>query len=55
MDNCIRLLPNVCRRREELHCGPQRLGTILAELLAQYQVRGPEMRAAVVETNVAAA
>ena len=44
-------------RREEQghHDGPQPIGDILAELLAQYQTRFPEVRIAIVETHVAAA
>ena len=34
--------------------GPQPIGEILAELLAQYEVRFPEVNIAVVETPVAA-
>ena len=33
---------------------PQPIGAILAELLAQYQTRFPEVRIAVVETTAAA-
>jgi hypothetical protein len=33
---------------------PQPIGAILAELLAQYQVRFPEVRIAVVETTATA-
>jgi len=44
------------RREERGHNdGPQPIGEILAELLAQYEVRFPEVRIAVVETSVAAA
>ena len=35
--------------------GPQPIGEILAELLAQYETRFPEARIVVVETPVAAA
>ena len=34
--------------------GPQAIGEILAELLAQYQARFPEIRIAVVETPAVA-
>ena len=33
--------------------GPQPIGEILAELLAQYQIRFPEVRLSVVETPAA--
>ena len=35
--------------------GPQPIGEILAGLLAQYEVRFPEVKITVVETHVAAA
>lgn len=41
--------------RDERHDdGPQPIGEILAELLAQYEVRFPEVHIEVVETPVAA-
>lgn len=48
---------NLNERREEPghRDGPQPIGEILAELLAEYEVRFPEVRIAVVETPVAAA
>ncbi len=42
-------------RNEEDHRGePQPIGAILAELLAQYQARFPDVRIAVVETPAVA-
>lgn len=48
---------NLNERPEERgrHDGPQPIGEILAELLAQYEVRFPAVKIAVVETPVAAA
>jgi hypothetical protein len=40
--------------RAEENRGPQAIGAVLAELLAQYQARFPEVRIVVVETPVAA-
>ena len=45
-------ISNYEKRRDD---GPQPIGEILAELLAQYVVRFPEVRIAIVETHVAAA
>ena len=53
MQNRISQVGNDDREREERQ-GPQPIGTVLAELLAQYEVRFPEVRIAVVETPVAA-
>jgi hypothetical protein len=41
-------------QRDQRNDGPQPIGEILAELLAQYQIRFPEARIAVVETPAAA-
>jgi hypothetical protein len=49
MENCI---ANYDKRHDD---GPQPIGAILAELLAQYEVRFPEIKIAIVETHVAAA
>lgn len=49
MENRIRIVPEECRGN-----GPQPIGEILAELLAQYQTRFPEARVTVVETPAAA-
>jgi hypothetical protein len=48
---------NLNEQREERghHDGPQPIGEILAELLAQYEARFPAVRFTVVETPVAAA
>ena len=43
MENRISQYDNEEREREDRR-GPQPIGTILAELLAQYQVRFPEVR-----------
>jgi hypothetical protein len=47
MENCVGT-----RRK---NCGLQPIGEILAELLAQYQVRFPEVRIPTTETSAAAA
>ena len=48
-------MENRIREYEKTHDdGPQPIGTILAELLAQYQIRFPEVRITIVETHVAA-
>jgi hypothetical protein len=44
-----------CDDFEQHDDGPQPIGEILAMLLAQYQIRHPEVRIAVVETPVTAA
>ncbi len=56
MKNRISQLENEdCQRvRNDRPRGPQPIGAILAELLAQYQTRFPEVRIAVVETPAAA-
>lgn len=43
------------REERDRHDGPHPIGEILAELLAQYEVRFPQVPIAVVETPVAAA
>jgi hypothetical protein len=53
MNNRITRVKNENRESEERR-GPQPIGAVLAELLAQYQARFPEVRIAVVETPVAA-
>jgi hypothetical protein len=50
VENRISQLEDNCRNSE----GPQTIGQILAELLAQYQVRFPEVRITVVETPATA-
>ena len=54
MENRISRIENEGREREDRR-EPQPIGAILAELLAQYEVRFPEVRIAVVETPVTAA
>jgi hypothetical protein len=54
VNNRISQFENEDREREDRQ-GPQPIGAILAELLAQYQARFPEVRIAVIETPVAAA
>jgi hypothetical protein len=49
MKNRISQLQDEGREREDRR-EPQPIGAILAELLAQYQTRFPEVRIAVVET-----
>ena len=51
MDNRISQI--VSEAREDCQ-GPQPIGTILAELLAQYQVRFPEAKIVVIETTATA-
>ncbi len=41
-------------QRDQHSDGPQPIGEILAELLAQYQIRFPEAKIAVVETSATA-
>jgi hypothetical protein len=53
MENRITQLENSNREREERR-GPQPIGAILAELLAQYQARFPEVHIAIVETAATA-
>ncbi len=53
MENRISQFEREDRDREDRR-GPQPIGAILAELLAQYQVRFPEVRIAVVETPAVA-
>lgn len=54
MENRITHFENPGVDRDQRSSEPQRIGIILAELLAQYQTRFPEVRIAVVETPVAA-
>ena len=51
MENRISQIVNEERKDRQ---GPQPIGEILQELLAQYQVRFPEVRIAVVETPAVA-
>ena len=53
MENRISQYENEDREHEDRR-GPQPIGVVLAELLAQYQVRFPEVRIAVVETTATA-
>jgi hypothetical protein len=53
MKNRISTLPDEGREWEDRQ-GPQPIGEILAELLAQYQTRYPEIRIAVIETPATA-
>jgi len=55
MENRISDLYDDLQRSDERGGGPQPIGQILAELLAQYQIRFPEARITLVETPVAAA
>ena len=56
MNNRISQYENEVREREDRRHGePQPIAAILAELLAQYQTRFPEVRIAVVETPAVAA
>ena len=55
MENCISKFENAGREREDRRREPQPIRAILAELFAQYQVRFPEVRIAVVETSSVAA
>ncbi|MGO8749627.1 MAG: hypothetical protein ACLQNE_27035 [Thermoguttaceae bacterium] len=52
MENRISTLPDESREREDRR-EPQPIGEILAELLAQYQARFPEVHITVVETSAA--
>lgn len=55
MENRVRKVLEGCRDSDSCSIdGPQPIGAILAELLAQYQIRFPEARLTVVETPVAA-
>ena len=55
MENHISQYENEDREREDRRRGePQPIAAILAELLAQYQTRFPEVRIAVVETPAVA-
>jgi hypothetical protein len=54
MENRITQFESPVGDRDQRSGEPQRIGAILAELLAQYQSRFPEARIAVVETPVAA-
>jgi hypothetical protein len=52
MENWISRIVNDEEQKD--HQGPQPIGEILAELLAQYQARFPEVRIAIVETSAVA-
>ena len=54
MENRISQFENEERERADRRRGPQPIGVVLAELLAQYQVRFPEVHIAVVETPAVA-
>ena len=54
MENRCSQFENGDREREDRHGEPQPIGAILVELLAQYQVRFPEVHIAVVETPAVA-
>ena len=54
MDNRISQFESRGKEQEDHRGEPQPIGTILAELLAQYQVRFPEVRITVVETPAVA-
>jgi len=55
MENRISQYEKEAREREDRRHGePQPIAAILAELLAQYQTRFPEIRIAVVETTATA-
>ena len=54
MENRISQYENRDSEREDRPREPQPIGVVLAELLAQYQVRFPEVRIAVVETPAVA-
>jgi hypothetical protein len=54
MENRISQFENEEREREDRRRGPRPIGAILAGLLAQYQVRFPQVRIAVVETPAVA-
>ena len=54
MQNRISQYENEVREREDRRREPQPIAAILAELLAQYQTRYPEVRIAVVETPAVA-
>ena len=54
MKNRISTRQEDSERGDRRSDGPQPIGEILAELLAQYQVRFPEVHVAVVETPAAA-
>ena len=47
-------ISQIVKAEQEQHRGPQPIGAILAELLAQYQARFPEVHIAVVETPAVA-
>ena len=55
MNNRISQIETPVVGHEPRDSEPQRIGEILAELLAQYQARFPEVRIAVVATSVVAA
>ncbi len=53
MENRISVFEEDFDRREDRGGEPQPIGEILAELLAQYEARFPEVQLCVVETEVA--
>ncbi len=53
MENRIFPFPSDSERQEERGDDPLPLGEVLTELLAQYQVRFPEVRIEIVETPAA--
>lgn len=53
MENRISAFYDDCERLENREQGPQPIGEILAELLAQYQIRFPSAQIFVVQTPVA--
>ncbi len=55
MENRINQYENEGREREDRRREPQPIAAILAELFAQYQVRFPEVRIAVVQSPAVAA
>jgi hypothetical protein len=53
MDSRIGVFEEDFDRREDRPGEPQPIGEVLAELLARYQARFPELQVSVVETEVA--
>ena len=51
MNRCQSQLRADCVGRDPRESGPQPIGKVLADLLAAYQVRYPEIRITVVETS----
>ena len=54
MENRISQFENGGREREDRRGDPQQIGSIFAELFAQYQARFPEVRITVVKTMATA-